>query len=342
MTPPLITVLMPVYNGEKYLKESIESILNQTYCDFEFLIINDGSTDSSEAIVREYAEKDKRIRYVENKTNLGLVSTLNKGLKLAKGKYVARMDADDIAYSDRFSKQIELMERRLEVSICGTSFQSIGARHAKHVYPQEHEAIKAGLLFGSCICHPSVLMRTDFILENHISYIADTFPAEDYKIWVKSARLGKLYNLPDILLKYREHDTQISTENKHWQKEQTDKIRLEMLELLSAEFNENEKRYHLDIFVPGTLNNRNDIKQFKAWIKCLSAENEKHKNFDVGSLREKLRAHLAASLLKYVQYLYFKDQQYSLSRFTKYLFSGMMFRVPVKQNLRFLYRSLKA
>ena len=109
MSKPLVSVLMAVYNGEKYLLEAIESILNQTYTNFEFLIINDGSTDSTEEIILSYS--DQRIRYIKNEQNLKLIASLNKGLDLAKGKYIARMDADDISLPDRLEKQVNFLER---------------------------------------------------------------------------------------------------------------------------------------------------------------------------------------------------------------------------------------
>jgi len=335
-----ISVLLPVYNGEKYLAEAIESVLNQTYSDFEFLIISDGSTDGTKQISHKYAASDKRIRYIENEKNQGLVETLNKGLGLIRSKYIARMDADDVCHPERFQKQIYFMDGHPDVAICGTSFQSFGASNTTHIYPQEHEAIKAGLLFGSCICHPSVFMRTDFIREHKIEYLQETFPAEDYKIWVKAARYGQLHNLPDVLLQYREHDTQISTKNKQWQKEQTDKIRLEMLDWLSADFSEEERQYHIDVFTPGLVSERNDFKPFKNWINKLISSNREKENFNDAFLKQKLRNHLKTIRLRWVHKSYFSDNVYNINRLLKYLCSGSALKISLRQNLKFLLKSI--
>ena len=120
---PQITVLMPVYNGEKYLRQAVDSILNQTFKDFEFLIINDGSTDKTLAILQEY--KNKRVKIINNKKNIGLTKSLNKGLKLAKGKYIARMDADDISLSNRLRKQIDFLDKHNKIGVLGTQMKII-------------------------------------------------------------------------------------------------------------------------------------------------------------------------------------------------------------------------
>src|ERR1017187_7276972 len=123
---PYITVLMPVYNAAPFLREAIDSILNQTFKNFELLIINDGSTDNCEEIILTY--KDPRIRYIKNETNIKLISTLNKGIKLSKGKYIVRMDADDISFPDRIEKQVNYMETNPAIALCGTWFSSFGDR----------------------------------------------------------------------------------------------------------------------------------------------------------------------------------------------------------------------
>ncbi len=335
-----ISVLLPVYNGEKYLAEAIESVLKQTHSDFEFLIINDGSTDNTAQIISKHAEKDSRIRLIENEKNLGLVETLNKGLELAKGNYIARMDADDICHPERFQKQIHFMDNHPEVVICGTCFQCFGASNTTHIYPTEHESIQARLLFGSCICHPSVFLRTAFIREHNIKYLSETFPAEDYKIWVKSAKLGRLHNLPDILLHYREHDSQISTENIQWQKEQTDRIRLEMLNWLSPDFTEEEKQYHLDVFVPGLVNERCDLKPFNKWIEKLIVSNRENEYFNDAVLKQTLRNHLKIIRLRWVLKSYFSENVYNINRLLKYSFSGLALKISLSQNLKILFKSL--
>jgi len=141
-----VTIIMPVYNGEVYLREAIDSILDQTLTDFEFLILNDGSSDHSVDIVRSY--DDPRIRLVENEANLGVVQTLNRGLDLANGTFIARMDCDDRSLRDRLARQVAFLDDHPEVGICGTWMEAIGAR-AGYIwrYPTDPERIRCSLLF---------------------------------------------------------------------------------------------------------------------------------------------------------------------------------------------------
>src|SRR3990167_9325600 len=144
---PLVTVLMPVYNGKKYLKEAIESVLNQTFRDFEFLIIDDGSTDKSAEIIKSF--NDARIRLERNVTNLGLIKTLNNGLTLSRGKYIARMDCDDISLPKRLSVQVNFMEKHPEIGICGSWVKVMGLKQEfVNRYPQKHEETRAYLLLN--------------------------------------------------------------------------------------------------------------------------------------------------------------------------------------------------
>jgi len=337
---PAISVVMPVYNGGKYLHEAIDSILNQSFIDFECLIINDGSTDHTENIILEYASKDRRIKYHDNGQNLGLVKTLNRGLELATGTYIARMDADDICHRERFDKQISFMDENPEVMICGTSYETFGSSSATHILPLSHESIKAGLLFGSCICHPSVFFRKSFVKETNLRYLADTFPAEDYKIWVDAIKVARLHNLPEVLLYYREHATQISTENEKWQKEQTDKIRLELLDWLYPGFTNIEKHFHLEHYVPVCMEHTDDPDVFKAWTKKLLEMNNKTGKFDPYYLRKKLKIHLTTSILRWVHKNYFQNDQYNIGHLRKYVCSGLFWHVALKQNLKIFLKSI--
>lgn len=196
---PLVSVVMPVYNAEKYLRESIDSILNQTYKNFEFIIINDGSTDNSPDIVRSY--DDPRIIFVDNKQNSGLVSVLNQGLNLAHGKYVARMDADDISLPNRFETQIEFMETHPTVGVLGASFHIFGGidrLETKKKYPNLRYLLK------TCpVGHPTVMMRRSVIDRYGVRYDPQYKHAEDYELWMRMLRLTKIANINRVLLNYR-------------------------------------------------------------------------------------------------------------------------------------------
>jgi len=223
-TYPRVSVLMPVYNGEKYLHQAIDSILGQTFTDFEFLIINDGSTDSSAELIESY--NDPRIRLVHNKTNLKLIETLNKGIRLARGQYIARMDCDDISMSERLSKQVAFMDAHPEVDILGTGFYVIdsnGKPSHKVLFPLNHHFLCWSLCFYCPICHPSVLIKKNAVVKVG-GYDPEMLHAEDYDLWYRLSKKAKLANLPDILLYLRKHKDSICSINPLVHKETSTKI----------------------------------------------------------------------------------------------------------------------
>ena len=192
---------MPAYNGQKYLKEAIDSILNQSFKDFEFLIIDDGSTDDSKNIIVAYS--DSRIQLIENEQNLGVAASLNKAIEEAKGTYICRMDADDIALPDRLVRQVEYLRANPIVSMCGSWVQAFGELDTVFKYPEDHEAICVALFFYPCFCHPAVMWRKNDFIEHGLWYQEDPPTAEDYDLWARASLKLKLANIPEILLKYR-------------------------------------------------------------------------------------------------------------------------------------------
>lgn len=224
-TVPLVSVLMPVYNGEKYLREAIESILNQSFTDYEFLIINDGSTDASEEIILSY--KDPRIRYIRNEKNLKLIATLNKGLAMCNGKYIARMDADDISYPERFAVQVKFMEAHPEYGLCGTNI-GIDGRFKSWVRIGESDYIRFCLLFHNPVCHPTAMIRTSIIRDHQLDYPAEYIHAEEYILWLHILQYSKVINLNEKLLTYRLHEGQVSQVFKDDQFQIGQRIRLEL------------------------------------------------------------------------------------------------------------------
>jgi len=191
---------MPVYNAEAYLREAMESILGQTFRDFEFLIIDDGSTDGSAALIRSYA--DPRIRFVQNAQNLRLAATLNRGLGLARGEYIARMDADDVSLPERFARQAAFLDAHPAVGIVGVWAWTFGEARFKIPHPTGHERIRAKLLFDSALVHPAVMMRRSLLDAHGLRYEA-LGHFEDYALWQRAARLFPLANLPEYLFRYR-------------------------------------------------------------------------------------------------------------------------------------------
>ncbi|WP_417939630.1 glycosyltransferase family 2 protein [Flavobacterium sp. RS13.1] len=224
---PKITVLMPVYNCELYIRESIESILNQTFDDFEFLIIDDASTDSTVDKIKMY--NDKRIKLIEKSLNTGLTNSLNYGLAIAKGEYIARMDGDDISLPKRFEKQIAFLDQNQDVILCGTLYKIIGTEKVCE-HPLFHDEIKVKLISGCYIAHPTVMIRKFILEQNKISYDSTKEPAEDYDLWSRLAFLGKLSNIGEVLLHYRVHPLQVSILRREKQIKISDQIKIRMLQ----------------------------------------------------------------------------------------------------------------
>ncbi|HXH19354.1 MAG TPA: glycosyltransferase [Chitinophagales bacterium] len=219
---PLVTVLLPVYNAEAHVAEAIQSILSQTFRDFELLIINDGSTDRSLEIIRSF--NDARIRAESNESNMKLIATLNKGIDLARGKYIARMDADDVSLPERLQKQVDFMETHSEVGVCGTWFQLFGNSGEIVKYPEKDENIRIMMLYQTPFCHPSIIFRKDVFDKYGIRFLPEFIHAEDYEAWVRLAGLTHFANIPEVLLKYRIHEQSVSAAHQKIQERNTHRI----------------------------------------------------------------------------------------------------------------------
>lgn len=227
---PLVSIIMTAYNEEKYIAEAIESILSQTYQSFELLIINDGSKDRTEEIILSF--NDSRIKYIKNEINLKLIASLNKGLGLANGKYIARMDADDICLPERLQKQIYFMENHPEIGISGAQLIVFGSEDSTMNYPIEHEDLLLRLLVTSCFPNNLVIFRKAIMDQHHLRFPEGYLHAEDYKFWTQWLFITKGYNLNNYLVKYRFHGASVSQAHKQVQRETRNKIRKEYLQKL--------------------------------------------------------------------------------------------------------------
>jgi len=208
---PRISVIMSVYNGEKYLREAIDSILNQTFPDFEFIIVNDASTDSSLKIIQSY--HDKRIRVIENEENIGLTKSLNKAIKKARGEYIARQDADDISLLNRFEEQLRYLEQHPEVSLLGTSIYRIDSggdvtgKRIALAKPTTKDMFK-----GNQFSHGSVMFKRQ-VIDNVGGYNELFRYVQDYELWLRIAKHYEVRNLTRILYKLRSHDRNVRFTN---------------------------------------------------------------------------------------------------------------------------------
>lgn len=202
---------MSVFNGERFLRAAIDSILNQTYSDFEFIIIDDGSSDRSLEIIRQYQKLDKRIVIIQNESNIGLAGSLNNGIAVAKGEFIARMDADDVSLPARLGKQFSFMKKNPEVGVVGSQIQIIDS-HGNVIendrLPTSDTLIRWKMCFENPIRHPTVMMRTSLVRQ--VNGYRDYKTTQDYDLWQRISEISELRNLDETLILYRLHDSNIS------------------------------------------------------------------------------------------------------------------------------------
>jgi glycosyltransferase involved in cell wall biosynthesis len=278
-----VTVIMPVFNGAEYLSESIESILSQTWTDFEFLILDDGSTDNSVEIISLF--RDDRIRLERNERNIGLTATLNRGLDLARGKFVARMDCDDVSRPDRLERQVRFLESNPQVGVVGSWAEvvdengSIPTRrligkvtrlgNSPHSLATTDPAIRFNLLFTNILVHSSVMLRND-LLDRHNFRYSEAFKfAEDYEFWVRCSRAFQLALIPEVLVSYRTRSSSVSNLNRQMQREAADRVRLDYLRSLGIKMSRDEEQLHLDITNFNFGGDPNRLLEARNWLSAL-------------------------------------------------------------------------
>lgn len=280
MNHPKISVILPVYNCEKYLKQSIESVLTQTFTDFELIIINDGSIDGSEGIIKSFS--DERIVYVKNETNLKLIASLNKGIKIARGEYIARMDADDISHKDRFACQFKYLEQHKDIGICSTWARIIdndGKVTGRIKNPTSPNIIDCSLLFTCPLLHPSIMGRSDVFKQ--FRYSKEALHIEDMELWSRMSINGvRMANISKYLINYRWHEDNVSVINDTFQNESKRAIlKPRVEELFERAITEDEMDLHEYSFSLYNKGNKQDtdmgnlIYEERKWLIDLSIAN---------------------------------------------------------------------
>ena len=237
---PKVSVIMPAYNAEAYIKEAMDSILGQSFTNLELIVINDCSADETEAVVSGYS--DSRIIYLKNERNMGVAATLNRGLVAAGGEYIARMDSDDISMPGRLALQVRFLDQNPDYAICGSSLTVFGENQPDRPfpYPETDKEIRANMMFNSPFAHPSVMIRAEMLKQCGKYYDENYEKAEDFELWYRLLRCGKGYNFQQPLLRYRHHGKQVRTANAAEQKEAVLRLRNRMVQELGAELTDEE------------------------------------------------------------------------------------------------------
>ena len=282
---PLVTVIMPVYNVEHYVADSIASILNQTYRNIELLVFNDGSTDRSAEIVASIS--DPRLVFINSEQNFGCSAHMNTGFKLAKGKYIARMDSDDIALPERLARQVAFMESHPEVGVCGTRMNIMNQPEIQEVLPLSDAEIRLFMLANSPIANPTVLLRASVIQATGAEYDNYFHPSEDYRIFHDLIPHTQFANLPEPLLDYRRHQGQISNYKSSRQRDRADEIRVLQLQHYGFELSPKEMLIY-NKFVDNYLRpvEAGDYGRMKPVMDKLVAQNRRLRAFPVAEFEE--------------------------------------------------------
>jgi glycosyltransferase involved in cell wall biosynthesis len=243
---PLISIVMPVYNSDDYLAGSIESILQQTFRNFEFIIICDDPTENTKKIIDSFRQWDDRLQVIYQKRE-GLVAALNKGCSLARGKYIARMDADDISLEERLKIQVDYMEGHPDIGLCGSAVRTFGEFETTIKFPVADSVIKATLLFYNPFAHPTVIMRKEIMDSYDLQYNDEFTFIEDYELWVQFSKISRFSNIDKVLLKYRIHPDKVSTKSRPQQQKNACSVFAEQLEALDIPMDEKKLSLHLSL-----------------------------------------------------------------------------------------------
>ncbi|MEW6605935.1 MAG: glycosyltransferase family 2 protein [bacterium] len=272
MRTPLVSIIMSSFNSEYFIKKCVDSLLEQTYKNLEIIIFEDCSTDKTRNILETY--NDKRLKIIYNDSNHGLTSNLNKAIKVSTGKYIARMDSDDISYKNRIEVQVKYMEKHKKIDILGTQIKALGLVGYQRKYPKKHEEIKAALLFNNPMAHPTIMIRSNSININPL-YDNNTLKAQDYELWTRLIHEKRFHNLNKKLLFYRVHDQQISKKNTESQHMFANKARFDLLKRNGLSDDDIRKIFYIETLNTLTKKNLNEYKNLFAKISINYVKNKK-------------------------------------------------------------------
>lgn len=274
---------MPVYNGLPYLNEAISSIFSQTLDDFEFICIDDGSTDGSAEVISRV--QDSRWRWVRNSRRSGLSKALNRGLRMARAAYWARMDADDISLPRRLEGQAAFLDNNPDVSLVGVWAQTMGLpKEQIWRLPVLPEEIQAELLFNSPLMHSAVMLRRKDFVDRGLRYSPTVERAQDYDLWERAARQLRFANLPEVLLRYRIHAGQVGNAFGHQQAKTAALVRARQLRRLGLRIAKRDLDLHNEISVWKFETNSTFLRRTEAWLRGIERANRHKKIYDDSAL----------------------------------------------------------
>lgn len=274
----MVSVLMPAHNAQRWLRASVESILCQSYTDFELIMIDDGSTDQTSEIVREFMEKDGRILMLRNSEKRGVSFSLNRALKQARGRYIARMDADDISLKHRLERQVAFMEANPEIGISSAWMSALNVNEGRiWKLPLTHDEIVTELFGNSPFYHPLTIIRTSLLKEHGLTYNEEFNDSQDYRLWADAVPLTRTANLPEVLLHYRIHSKQESRFGK-----MAMEVRLLMLSrFLGRDPTPDEEEWHARLFCKKPVTTVLELKEVVEWIQYLEHHNRRSEIYPV-------------------------------------------------------------
>jgi glycosyltransferase involved in cell wall biosynthesis len=275
-----VSFLLAVYNGAEYLAEAIDSILTQTYTNFECIIVNDGSTDESPRIIADYAAKDSRIVVLNAPQNQGLIASLNWGIASAKGDYIARLDADDIAMPHRLATQVAYLQAHPDITLLGTGAEIIDGKgnflHTQY-YHKAQEAIRVHLLFHNIFIHSSIIAKTAVLRE--FPFQNEDYLAEDYAVWIKIAEKYPVANIADVLVKHRTHETNITKVKYERHLQTVYHIFARQLKKLGIEATTQQLELHRKIGAYQLANDLHFLQTTADWLSLLYQKNQELKKY---------------------------------------------------------------
>lgn len=288
---PAVSCIMPVRNGEEFVREAVDSILAQTFADFELIVVDDVSSDRTPEILA--AVRDPRLRVVRSDVPGGIAGSCNRAIALARGRYVARMDHDDVSLPRRFARQTAFLDAHPNVGICGTWVRMFSPGwHRDRKLEPDAQRIRCSFLLFNVLSHPSVMMRRAVLDEHGLRYDETFESAEDYDLWTRTSWVSELRNVPDVLLLHRVHPTQISQRGKPRQLKEAAFVRDRELARLGVRFEPDEAAFHRALYARDLVPDEAWLAPAERWLARILAANERTQLFDAHVLSATLLEHV--------------------------------------------------